>query len=432
MKILFLHKQILFPRDTGGKIRVLNLLVHLGKRHAIDYVCTLRPGEEIHLPAMRDLGLNLETVPAREPRRGSPGFYAQALRNLAASIPYNVARNTDPALRERCADLIARRDYDLVICDTVIMVNHLLNLAVLSDATTRPALILFQHNVESQILKRHAEVAGNPLKRAYMAAQYRRMVRFEAEAGRAFDRVIAVSEADRQTFMNFYGWDHVDAIETSVDLDYFQPWPQPRRRDRVVFVGSMDWMPNQDGVRRFLKTIWPRIRQARPEATFQVVGRRPPLEFTAGFDGRDGVEVVGTVPDVRPYLAEASVAVVPLWVGGGTRLKIYEAMAMATPVVSTAIGAEGLPLTPGHHYLQANDDATFAQAVADLLANPDRAHNLGRIAHTFVASRFGTEPIAAQFEGVCQRTLETRTSSQGVGPPMRVRATISLRKPTLP
>jgi glycosyltransferase involved in cell wall biosynthesis len=395
MKILFTHKQILFPRDTGGKIRVLNLLRHLARWHEIVYLCNLRPGEEAYLPQMEALGLRVEGVPRQDSRRRSPRYYGEAVLNLASPHPFTVARNLDPALRARAEALVRDEGFDLMICDGVQMTPHFVDLPV--------PKILFQHNAEAQLLERHARHDPTWLRRRYMAAQYRKMHRFEGRYGARFDAVIAVSEPDRQAFERDYGWHHVRAIDTAVDLDYFRPAGRAEQGNLVAFVGSMDWLPNQDAVRFFLEDIWPGIRARRPDATFQVIGRDPPAGLRR-LSGRDGVEVVGTVPDVRPYLEEAAVVVVPILVGGGTRLKIYEAMAMGKAVVSTTIGAEGLVYTPGEHLLVADDPADFTDAVVGLLADP-RRRQLGESARRLVNDCFSSETVARQFESICQDTL---------------------------
>lgn len=401
MKILFLHKQLLFPRDTGGKIRALNLLKYLARWHDITYVCNIRRGEEQHMPAMRDLGLRVEAVPGEASKRGGVRFYAGVAANLFSTAPFSINRNYDPAIRDKVAELLAAEKYDLLICDCVQMAKHVERLRARAN-------VLFQHNVEAQILGRHAEVGGRA-KRWYMRQEHRKMTRFEAECGRRFDHVIAVSAVDRATFERAYGWRHVSHIDTAVDEDYFTPAYGGGHPGRVLFVGSMDWMPNQEGVRWFARTVWPMVRKQHPAAEFEIVGRNPPIDVRE-LAVVPGVSVSGGVPDVRPHLAAAEVFVVPLLVGGGTRLKIYEAMTSGKAVVSTTIGAEGLAVVPGEHYLAADDPAGFAAAVSGLLSDPARRTAIGSAADRFVRASYGLEPIARQFEAICERVLRQQTS----------------------
>jgi glycosyltransferase involved in cell wall biosynthesis len=212
--------------------------------------------------------------------------------------------------------------------------------------------------------------------------------------------VIAVSERDRAKFESEYDWKNVYPIDTAVDLDYFTPGIGPERQDRLAFVGSLDWMPNEDGVIRFVHNVWPMVRNVRPGATFAIVGRNPSAAIKRLAEA-PGVEVAGSVPDVRPYLNEASVIVVPLQVGGGTRLKIFAAMAMAKAVVSTTLGAEGLPVEHGRELLIADDDALLAQSIADLFMDVERRKWLGQNAYALVRQQFDSEAIARQFEEIC-------------------------------
>jgi glycosyltransferase involved in cell wall biosynthesis len=405
VRILLLQKRPLFPADTGGKIRTLNVLRHLAGWHKVTYLCNVQPEERDHLPAMRALGVRLETVPWRETPRGSLRFYGQLALNLFSRFPFNVNKDYDPTLRRRAIDLLEREPYDLVICDFVQMARNAVGLPA-------RAKVLFEHNVEAQIFKRHAETGGGPLRRLYMRHQWHKMRRFEAAAGRAFDAVIAVSRQDRLAFERDYGWRHVHVVDTAVDTDYFKPNGTPEKSDRVVFVGSLDWLPNEDGVRHFVSAVWPEVRRRRPRATFQIVGRHP-SRAVRQLGSVAGVEVVGTVPDVRPYLGEAAVVVVPLAVGGGTRLKIFEAMAMERAVVSTSLGAEGLELAPGEHLVIADAPADFAGAVCDLLERADRRARLAQSARLLVTANYSARAVARQFDAICRRTVEAAPRASG-------------------
>lgn len=398
MKILFIQNRPLFPADTGGKIRTLNVLKHLARWHEVTYVCSTEAGDEPHLAEMSQLGLKVEAVPHRRIRRGSPRFWARLVGNLFSSLPFSIAKNYDPALRRRAQSLVAQGNHDLLICDFLHTARYGMGLGLPS--------VLFQHNVESQILGRHAQQDGGLPRRLYMRLQHRRTEKFESRSGGAFDAVIAVSETDRATFQRDYGWRHVHAIDTAVDLDYFQPAAVPVRLDRCAFVGSLDWMPNADGVIHFVRNVWPAVRQRRRGATFAIVGRSPPPAVSKLAE-EPGVEVFASVPDVRPYLAEAAAVLVPLHVGGGTRLKIFAAMAMGKAVVSTSLGAEGLPVEHGRDILIADGNADFADAVVALLESPHRQAAIGEAARQLVRRRFGTEGVARQFEQVCAGVLSS-------------------------
>ena len=401
MKILFVHKQVLLPHNTGGKIRALNILRHLARSHDVTYLCNLRPGEEESVTAMQELGMRVETTPARESKRGSVRFYVDLLANLASPRPFTIDRNFDPSLLQRATRLHAKEKFDIIICDCVQMARH-------TETLQGAAKVLFQHNVEAQILKRYSENSKGPLA-AYMSLQCKKMIRFESKVGNQFDAVIAISEPDKAIFEKDYGWQHVTAIDTAVDVEYFRPdaVPGTEQDERIVFVGSMDWLPNQQGVCYFVREVWPKIRANRPHATLQIVGRHPTTDILS-FHEVDGVEVLGQVPDTRRYLVEAAVSVVPILVGGGTRLKIFEAMAMRKAVVSTTIGAEGLPVIPGEHILLADTADAFAAEVIGLLDNPERRKAIAESSHALVNQRFRSELVAQQFEEICRKALQNR------------------------
>jgi glycosyltransferase involved in cell wall biosynthesis len=201
------------------------------------------------------------------------------------------------------------------------------------------------------------------------------------------------------------GCEHVRVIPTGVDLDYFA-YREAQANDRVVFCGAMDWPANQDGIGWLLDAVWERILAARPSATLTVVGRNPPESLLAKARAFGAsVRFTGWVEDTRPHLAGAAAYAIPLRVGGGTRIKGYEAISMGSPVVSTAIGVEGLGLEAGVHYLEANDASEFASALIELLADTASARELAGAARRFVEERFSFRNAARAFESICQEAL---------------------------
>lgn len=405
LKILYLHKRPLLPADGGAKIRSLNVVRHLARWHNVTYLCNAAPGDEPSLEAMRQLGLDVHALPWDESPRYSWRFYLELLVNQFSRYPFSVAKDYDPKLASRAREMLETDKYDLVVCDFVQMA---LNVATLKQVP----MVLFQHNVESQILERHARRSQQWSRRLLMRIQAGKMNRFEEAAGSWFERVVAVSSEDRRLFEQKFGWTHVHEIDTAVDLEYFDPESQAftveaATPDAPVFLymGTMDWLPNVDAVQRFTQEAWPTIRARFPQAQFQIVGRHPApavkqLEQTAG------VKVVGTVPDVRPYLLGCTCLVIPLDIGGGTRLKIFEAMAMGKAVISTPLGAEGLPVVDDEHICLA-PLADFGQACVDLASDPARLERLGDSGRKLVTEQFGSETIARQFESICQLAIQS-------------------------
>ena len=262
--------------------------------------------------------------------------------------------------------------------------------------------VLFQHNVEAMIWQRHAEVPQSIVRRRYMLEQWRRMRRFEGDMCRRFDGVIAVSEQDAAVLERDYGLRGVTAVPTGVDVDYFRlTSPHDRRPHELVFTGSMDWMPNDDAMIWFFEDILPRVRAMVPQVTVTVVGRTPGARLREVAAQAGGVEVTGRVEDVRPYLQRAAIFIVPMRIGGGTRLKIYEAMATGLPVVSTTVGAEGLPLVPGRHVELRDTAGEFADTVVAFLQDPARRESLAQAGADEVRARFAWAGVASEFMAQC-------------------------------
>ena len=223
---------------------------------------------------------------------------------------------------------------------------------------------------------------------------------YEGRTLARFDGVLAVSDADRQTFAALYPdaiRQPVHVVPTGVDTDYFAPAPSDPASRTIVFTGSMDWLPNEDSMQFFCRDILPRIRAAEPDVRLSIVGRAPtPAVKRLAEDG--GVHVTGSVDDVRPYIREAAIYIVPLRIGGGTRLKIFEAMAMGKAVVSTTVGAEGLPVTDGEHVILADQPETFAAAVVGLLRDPDRRAHIAAAARRLVVEQYDWSAVAGTLE----------------------------------
>jgi polysaccharide biosynthesis protein PslH len=394
--LLFVSPRFLFPIDSGGKIRTTQMLRGLkGGAFEITLLCPATAEERgSHAPEIESVCDRFVSWP------GGQSPWLKGIERLAAvfsSLPIPVATDRSARGRELVQAELARRP-DVVVFDFA-------HSAVLAPATLDVPSVLFTHNIEAEIFKRHADVNKGPLALLWRS-QFQKMRRFEREALARFDGVIAVSKRDAEFFERDYGSRNVHTIRTGVDLDYFSH-TLPADSARVVFTGSMDWLANRDGIEYLLDGVWSLLLARRPGATMCVVGRDPPAGLVrkarqAGFEW----EFTGYVDDVRPYVRDAAIYVVPLRVGGGTRLKIYEAMAMGCPVISTTIGVEGLPLIPGEHYLRADDAESLAEAMSRLLANAELRTRLSTAARRFVEESCSYRAIAREFEGICQRVLE--------------------------
>jgi sugar transferase (PEP-CTERM/EpsH1 system associated) len=411
VKVLWLNAGLLLPLDKGGKLRTWHLMRYLARRHEISYLSFSDPSPRAEdREGMREACARLVTVPRTDPAKGTLRFYANAARYVVDPVPYAVAKYRSPEYRERLAGLLRDGGFDALVCDFLVpLVNMPARLPCPS--------ILFTHNVEAEIWRRHAETATNPIARRLLGRQWRRMLRFERDALARFDLVLAVSAADAATFGRLYPGalrSPVHVVQTGVETQYFAPTgsvtPRPAH---MVFTGSMDWLPNEDGMQYFVRDILPRIRRARPDATLSIIGRAP-TPAVRRLAEEAGVTVTGRVEDVRPHIAEGSVYVVPLRIGGGTRLKIFEAMAMGKAVVSTTVGAEGLPVTPDEDIVIADQPEAFADAVLRLFDDERGRRRLEGAARRLVVERYDWSAVARDFESALEQ-VSARFSGQAAG-----------------
>jgi glycosyltransferase involved in cell wall biosynthesis len=262
---------------------------------------------------------------------------------------------------------------------------------------------LFQHNVETVIWERMAQRASSYPQQIYLNSQAARMSRFERDTCLRAKHVIAVSDTDERLIRQRFGATRVSAIPTGVDLETNFPSLDHEPAEELVFVGSLDWIPNLDGLHWFAAEVLPRIRQRQPDCRLAIVGRNPGAATARIAELAPGISIHGSVPDVRPYLWGAKAAIVPLHSGGGTRLKIYEAMASGVPQVSTTVGAEGLKVTSGENILLADEADTFAEACLKMLEDEPMRCRIRDSALRMVQAEFGTAQVARIFEDVLLR-----------------------------
>ena len=394
MKILWLNAGLLLPLDKGGKLRTWHLMRHLARHHDITYLSFAEPSETARdLAGMLEVCATIETIPRTDAAKGTLQFYADAARYVVDPLPYAVAKYRSDAYARRAAALLESGRFDVVVCDFLPPAVNLPN-------TLRVPSVLFTHNVEAEIWRRHVEAAGNPFKRLLLKQQWERMLRFERETLSRFDVVLAVSDSDGQTFERLYPGAlraPVHVVKTGVDTAFFTPVSGVEHRAHLVFTGSMDWLPNEDGMVYFVRDILPRIRAAEPSVSLSIVGREP-TPTVRRLAEQAGIEVTGRVDDVRPQIATADVYIVPLRIGGGTRLKIFEAMAMGKAVVSTTIGAEGLPVTHRQDILLADDPGQFADAVVSVIRDTDARRRLEAAARRLVVDHYDWSAVASDFE----------------------------------
>ncbi len=400
MRILWLKPGGLWPLNTGGRLRSFHLISELSARHDVTVLTTHAAGDDpeglsSHLPACKEV----ESVPYTLPKQGTTRFGLAVARSWLSRYPADLWRWRISALRGRVRQKLAESP-DLCVADFLVAMPNL------PTNGFNPTL-LFEHNVEHMIWARLHQIEPRRLRRLLLALEAWKMRRYEAWACARAQLTVAVSEADRSLLAANSPSARVGAIDTGVDTSYFTPNGTPESPARLVFTGSMDWYPNEDAVLHFIDVILPLIRREVSSVSLSIVGRNPTARMTAA-GATPGVNVTGTVADVRPHMAQAAVYVVPLRVGGGTRLKIFEALAMGKAVVATGVGAEGLPIVPGEHFLRADSAAEFAQAVTTLLQDPSRRKTLGLAGRRLVEKYYSWPQVARGFEQHCEELVATR------------------------
>lgn len=405
LKILWIKTELLHPVDKGGKIRTYEMLKQLMCDHHVTYLAlddgSAQPDER---QLAKEYCHKLVTIPHRTREKFSAGFYFELLENLFSRLPYAVKKYESAEMRQVILRLVEEDKPDVVVCD-------FLTPSINVPERLGCATVLFQHNVEAVIWQRHYETQSNPLKRLYLYGQWLKTRALEKSECRRYDHVIAVSREDSEMMRRDYGVEAVTDVPTGVDTEFFRPQtgaePEPAS---LVFTGSMDWLPNVDAMNWFCSEVLPLVRAKMPNVKLTVVGRKPGRELMELAERDSLIAVTGRVDDVRPFIENAAVYIVPIRIGGGTRLKIYEALAMEKPMVSTTVGAEGLPLRDGEELLIADTPAEFADAVVRVLADPEFASQLGQRAAKSVRERFGWERVAADFAAICQRACDPRTA----------------------
>jgi glycosyltransferase involved in cell wall biosynthesis len=393
-------EELPYPPVSGKRIRTLSLTLRLARRHQLTYIChrnaEAREAREA-AEFFADHHIRTVVVERSVPSKSGPGFYLRLAGNLLSPLPYSVATHTSRALRQALFEHARRCRVDLWHCEWTPYAE------VLKSVPGRKVIIA--HNVESVIWRRYHETETSRLRRWYIARQLHKFERFERRALGDALRTVAVSDTDAERLRRDFGVARVDVVENGVDTSYFAPRPGPRDPEQLLFVGSLEWRPNLDGVQMLLDRVLPAVRARCPGARLSLVGRNPPDSLRRQVAGLSGVELHANVPDVRPFLASCGMLVVPLRIGGGSRLKILEALASATPVVSTRIGAEGLHLDAGRHLSVVEQIDDLTDGIVAAIGDPEAARVQAERGGQQVLDRYDWDRLAEQMEQVWLRCL---------------------------
>jgi polysaccharide biosynthesis protein PslH len=402
LKILWVKAGGIYPPNIGGRIRSYQILRALARRHHVTLFTFYAATPDDQHSELEHHFSRVVLMPLAIPSGRTIREATRYARCLFSPLPYTVFKFYHPAVARRLLQVVTEDRPDVIVCDFVFAASCI-------PWDTPIPKVLFTHNIETAIWKHHYTFARSPVWKALSRREYRRMDRFERECVRKVDHVLAVSDHDRNILTGMTDASRIAVVPTGVDVEYFHPSVNEEAPNTLVFSGAMDWMPNEDGISYFIREILPRIRKQVPSVSLCVVGRDPTRELYGLAASQPGIEITGRVHDIRPFVHRGAVFIVPLRIGGGTRLKIFEAMAMGKAVVSTTLGAEGLPVRPGRDIVISDDPEEFARATIALLNDPMRRATIARAARELVERSYSWDAVVQPFETV----LETVTVGKG-------------------
>jgi glycosyltransferase involved in cell wall biosynthesis len=385
LRVLVIDEYFPYPPDSGKPIRTGNLLRRLSERHDVTLLCYGAPSAGTAVVPQ----LKVEFV---EPLIEYSGIalYARLAANLFSRYPYSVTKHYTSRFLSHLQESVKSNPYDLIQCEWTPYARYLESVRGL------PSLIA-SHNVESQIWSRRAEHADSVAGRAFFGMQAKKMETFERGALRDASWVTAVSREDANIIRK-WGVERVSVVDNGVDLGFYNPEACNEDDSELLFLASLDWAPNVDGLKYFLAEVLPLIVAKEPKARVTIAGRKPPADLRKYCEAMANTNFVGEVPDVRPYLERAAVILVPLRVGGGSRLKILEAMAAGKAIVSTSVGAEGLAVTNNQQLILADDPRSFADAATALMHSAAERRRLGKAGRELVEDKYSWDECARKLE----------------------------------
>ena len=372
------------PQPTwGAGTRNYALLRALATRHEVSLLALAEEGEReaqsaplaAHTHAIRRIALPVAS--------SSGSRRLEQVRALVTGRSYSLSAHTLPAMQAALDEELARRRYDVVLFESLLMAGY--------RAPASVRTMVDEHNIEHELLWRSYQHSASAARRGFNWIEYRRVKPLEIAWCRRADMTLVTSAREQRILQSLLPEKAIRVVPNGVDIQAFTPDDTTAELPgRIVFTGSFDYYPNMQGALWFAEHCWLRIRREVPDATWYLVGRNPSPEIVRLGD-LPGVTVTGSVPAVQPYLAAAQITIAPLLTGGGTRLKILEALAMGRPMVATTQGCEGIDCIPDEHLLVADEPAAFAEAVVGLLRDPARRAALGAAGRTLVAEHYSWE-----------------------------------------
>ncbi len=402
MRIIVLDEEFPYPLNTGKRIRSFNLLSRLAKNNELHYLAYGRDSDSNFIALARN-NMNPIAVKNQVPKKSGLLFYLRLFNNLFSSESYIVDSHYSDLYQNRLDELIEKLKPGIVMAEWTPYASFMKNLKNCKR-------LIVAHNIESTIWQRYYEHETNSIKKLYIFKQWKKLEKFEKDVFRNSDGITAVSQEEADEIRKISDNKNVALIDNGVDLKYFNAHESHSggsNSTKLVFTGSMDWRPNQDAAVYFVREIFPKLKALIPEISATFVGRNPTDEILSLQDV-NGITITGTVDDVRPYIEEASIYIVPIRIGGGSRLKILEALAMKKAVVSTSVGAEGLKTKDKKHLLVADSAVEFVAEIERLLKNPQLAKELGDNGRELVEQSYGWDALALKLDNFLQQVVNNK------------------------
>jgi len=406
--ILYVSQMPASPPRFGAQARIHGLMTQLAERHDLTAVMLVDDefDEDESRKAMQAYCREVVLIPNPHGHEG-PTKRLEQLQSLVSTQSFERLRATVPALQSALDRVLQTKRFDFVNLEFSFL-GHC-NLRQAPAGEKLPAVVVDSHNIDFELARQYARSGSSLIRRLYAGINWRKLRREELRTYRDADGVYLCSAVDERRVLAEIPDANTAVIPNAADVDYYQPRPTDPPPDgrTLLFFGLLSYVPNIDGVLHFVENIWPYIANANPDARLKIVGANPPpqLKVLAG----PRIEFTGFVPDLRPHLASAAVVIVPLRLGGGTRLKIVEGMAMGKAIVSTELGAEGIEAQSGRDLLIEDEPKAFADAVGRLLNDPELTAQIGQAARKLAVQRYSWNSAAHKLEGFYRHILDAKS-----------------------
>ena len=402
MKILWISHILPYPPKGGVMQRSYNLIKEVAKENEV-YLFAFNqkawlPTKEDIIKAKKEFERFCKKVEVFELPSDKSKFawYKLVIKSFFSKDGYTINWTKSKIMAKKIKEFLATNHIDLIHCDTIGLAEYV------KDIKEIPK-VLNHHNIESHMMLRRAKKEKNLFKKIYFYVEGLKLKKYENRICPKFDINLVVSELDKERLLNIALNSKIAVIPNGVNINYFKPLNSKIKRHNIVFAGRMNAYPNEDAVIWFLKEIWPLLKKEVPDATFTIAGRNPTPRIKKFAKNDPSILVTGYVDDIRPFIAQAEVYICPIRDGGGTKLKILDAMAMGKIIVTTTIGAEGLGVIHERHVLIANDPKIFASQVLLVFNNPDLRKYLSQNARQLVKKEYSWEIIGKKLNSLYQK-----------------------------